>query len=88
MDISLERELFAALTLSKIRRRELCRPQDANMFTIAAETTASSDIKGRVVYAEYKSGAVVRRNKTSVLVRTSDGTYWLGDTSGRWYRLD
>ncbi len=89
MDIRLERsEIFARLERSALKHRKIEAPDNAQRFEIGKGTAVSSNESGRLVYAEYATGVRVRRNKTSVLVQSADGTYWFGDCKGCWFRLD
>ena len=83
---------FAASTLmfGPIASRSL----SAKLPAAAADSTTPDGSKfitnqnGIIIYAEYSSGAVVRRHDRQVAVRTADGDYWMGNNEGQWFRMD
>jgi hypothetical protein len=89
MDTSLDATaILAQFNIPCIRQRHLDPPANCRAIETGTGATVFADAKGVLVFALYKSGLAVRRNKNGVTVRFEDGTYWFGDNDGHWFRID
>jgi len=80
--------IFALYDRCALTFRTLERPMNTTEAKLGDGTTVCSNADGKLVYAEYQSGMKVRRNANSVVVASDDGSYWFGDSSGHWFRVD
>lgn len=70
--------------------RNVPRPEGCGyaFTTLSNGTDVATNAAGDVVFAQYASGMVARRNMENVLVFGKDESFWLGTGDGMWHRLD
>ena len=91
MPIDREQQYITSLycRLSPLKRELACSEEFENsLATLADGTKIAQDNEGNIVFAQYASGVTVKRFDNLVLVLSADGSFWFGDSQGRWFRLD